>query len=111
MNSECKARIIWTPTKCAHPVESDTDGFCIFHWPKPTKEEKDKMESKELAEASQMEERFRQALLDLLDKTESDASIERHDYTQFSFSEIDFSKKRFSKAAIFTGSTFVSQPF
>lgn len=108
MNSECKAKIIWTPRKCAYPVEND--GFCIFHWPKPTRDEKDKMESEELAEASRIEERFRQAFFALLDRTETDASITRHDFTQFSFPEIDFSKRRFSKEAIFKGSTFADQP-
>ncbi|HKH20913.1 MAG TPA: pentapeptide repeat-containing protein, partial [Gammaproteobacteria bacterium] len=89
---------------CHHPVEAD--GLCIFHLPKPTLEEKQKMSPDQRQAAEQTEATFREKFFSLLESLENDPQVEVCDLRGFYFPSLDCGGKTFSKPIYFASATF-----
>jgi uncharacterized protein YjbI with pentapeptide repeats len=97
--------------KCGHPPVRD--GYCIFHVGKLSNTEKSALTSAKREEEERLDADFRQALIELIDKTErgisphgaSTTSSGIHDFRGFNFPSFEF-KAAFTRGVNFTDAKF-----
>jgi len=82
-NNDCKFK------NCEHDVYKNN--FCIFHLPKLTAEEKEKLTPDQAKEYQKIENDFREAFYKLLKEKEEDPINEECDFSNFQFVKIDLS--------------------
>lgn len=95
---------------CRFEVYKDT-GFCIFHLPKLTAEQMEKLSQEEKEEYKKTEKKFKKDFFELLEKWENEPDVDILDFTGFQFGYIDFNKHIFTKKAIFCEAIFVNEVY
>jgi uncharacterized protein YjbI with pentapeptide repeats len=88
------------------PFPSRLKGVCIFHLTKLTKDEKDKLSAHEFTANQEIEEEFRLALTELLEKESADSKKKVIDLRGFSFPAVNWKGKEFVKKLDFHDATF-----
>jgi Pentapeptide repeats (9 copies) len=101
---KCKCKD-YTDQGCPFPVYKD--GYCIFHLPKLTDNEIEKLSPEEKKEYKKTEEKFTRVFFELLEKWEHRSEVHELNFRSFQFTEISFSKRKFNKNADFSGARFI----
>jgi len=101
---------------CPHPVY--TDGWCIFHLPKLTDNEKRELSTEEKVGYNKLEEKFREEFFTFIKKIEGELKVEVFNFKGFHFVEIDLSNDNilkklgefeFNKRVDFYGAKFIGK--
>jgi uncharacterized protein YjbI with pentapeptide repeats len=110
MTEHCRYEVLGDERyACKHRVLRD--GFCVFHVPKPSADEKSRLSEQQLQDALKVEKDFAESFWRFVNIVEGRSSIESADFRGFCFPSFSFHRRVFTKELDFTEAKFQRADF